>query len=238
MSFVLLLLLRTKSNCFLGRGNGGVFTARRRWRFDTSIFRISKVDPPINPLRNRILTFRDPVLDHLFAHFLNLWKPPNWRSWRHDQNKSAIWRFFGANSQCIYDHSVLRFSSFLINQLRFALLPCTVYLVLIVWNRWKPKRIRWVSLKMMHSKWIKSNCKTLLFYELLHDLRWIRLSVQTIKIPRILSTKTVCFGGYMPHRFSNISQTINATETPNLSFFMKIRFATSRAHYHFTWWPS
>ena len=71
-----------KSNYFLGRGYGGGFSARRRWRFDTSIFRISKVDPPINPLRNRILTFRDPVLDHLFTHFLNLWKPSNWRWWR------------------------------------------------------------------------------------------------------------------------------------------------------------
>ena len=89
-------VLRSESNCFLGRGYGGGFNARRRWRFDTSIFRISKVDPPINPLRNRILTLRDPVFDHLFAHFLNLWKPPNWRSWRHDQNKSAIRWFFGA----------------------------------------------------------------------------------------------------------------------------------------------
>ena len=122
---------RVQSNCFLGRGYGGVFTARRRWRFDTSIFRISKVDRPYKWLRNSICRSRDPFLDHLFAHFLNLWKPPNWRSWRHDQNKSAIWWFFGANSQCIYDQSVLRFSPFLTNQLRFALLPCTVYLVII-----------------------------------------------------------------------------------------------------------
>ena len=33
-------------------------------------------------LRNRICRSRDPFLDHLFAHFLNLWKPPNWRWWR------------------------------------------------------------------------------------------------------------------------------------------------------------
>ena len=134
MFFFFVLLLRTKSNCFLGRGYGGVFTARRRWRFDTSIFRISKVDPPTNPLRNRICRSRDPFLDHLFAHFLSLWKAPNWRSWRHGQNKIAIWGFFGANSQCIYDQCILCFLPFLTNQLRFALLPCTVYLVKLWFN--------------------------------------------------------------------------------------------------------
>ena len=92
-----------QSNCFLGRGYGGVFTARRRWRFDTSIFRISKVDRPYKGLRNSICRSRVPFLDHLFAHFLNFWKPPNWCSWRHDQNKNAIWEFFGVNSQCIND---------------------------------------------------------------------------------------------------------------------------------------
>ena len=111
---------------FLQRGNGGVFTARRRWRFDTSIFRISKVDRPYKWLRNSICRSRDPFLDHLFAPLLDLWNPSNWRSWRHVQNKNAIWGFFGANSHCIYDQS------FLINQLRFALLPCTVYLVLMI----------------------------------------------------------------------------------------------------------
>lgn len=126
---VLLRLFRPKSNCFLGRGYGGVDTARRRWRFDTSIFRISKVDPSTNTLAMGTNMFRDPFLDQFFGNFLNLWKPPNWRSWRHDRNKSAIWGFFGDNSQCIYDQCILCFWPFLNNQLRFALLPCTVYLV-------------------------------------------------------------------------------------------------------------
>ena len=79
---VLLLLLRSENDWFLRRGNGGVDTARRRWRFDTSIFRISKVGRPYKWLRNSICRSRDPFLDHLFAHFLNLRKPPNWRWWR------------------------------------------------------------------------------------------------------------------------------------------------------------
>ena len=122
--------VRAESNYFLRRGNGGVDTARRRWRFDTSIFRISKVDPPTNPLRNRICRSRDPFLDHLFPHSLSLWKAPNWRSWRHDQNKNAIWGFFGAHSQCIYDQTNLHFRTWFQPIQRFALLPCTVYLVL------------------------------------------------------------------------------------------------------------
>ena len=132
-SFFFVLLLRPESNCFLGRGYGGVDTARRRWRFDTSIFRISKVDPSTNTLAMGTNMFRDPFLDQFFGNFLNFWKPPNWRSWRHDRNKSAIWGFFGDNSQCIYDQCILCFWPFLNNQLRFALLPCTVYLVYRKW---------------------------------------------------------------------------------------------------------
>ena len=128
-SSFLRFFVSSESNCFLGRGYGGGFTARRRWRFDTSIFRISKVDPSTNTLAMGTNMFRDPFLDQFFGNFLNLWKPPNWRSWRHDRNKSAIWGFFGDNSQCIYDQCILCFWPFLNNQLRFALLPCTVYLV-------------------------------------------------------------------------------------------------------------
>ena len=62
---------RPESNCFLRRGYGGVFTARRRWRFDTSIFRISKVDPPTNTLAVDTDMFMDPFLDHFFGNFLN-----------------------------------------------------------------------------------------------------------------------------------------------------------------------
>ena len=112
-------------------------TARRRWRFDTSIFRVQKVDPSTNTLAMGTNMFRDPFLDQFFGNFLNLWKPPNWRSWRHDRNKSAIWGFFGDNSQCIYDQCILCFWPFLNNQLRFALLPCTVYLVFLCPNKKK-----------------------------------------------------------------------------------------------------
>ena len=101
----------SESNCFLGRGNGGVFTARRRWRFDTSIFRISKVDPPTNTLAMGTDRFRDSFLDQFFFQLFYLWKPPNWRSWRHDQNKSEIWGLFGTDSQCIYDQRNLYFGS-------------------------------------------------------------------------------------------------------------------------------
>ena len=105
------VLLRSESNCFLGRGYGGVDTARRRWRFDTSIFRISKVDPPTNTLAVGTGRFRDPFLDQFFATFLSLWKPSNWRSWRHDQNKSEIWGLFGTDTQCIYEQRNLYFGS-------------------------------------------------------------------------------------------------------------------------------
>ena len=126
------VLRSSESNCFLGRGYGGVFTARRRWRFDTSIFRISKVDRPYKWLRNSICRSRDPFLDHLFAHFLNLWKPPNWRWWRQIKIKvqfdDSLEPILSASTTNLF--SV--FSPFLTNQLRFALLPCTVYLVILL----------------------------------------------------------------------------------------------------------
>ena len=104
--------VRPESNCFLRRGNGGVDTARRRWRFDTSIFRISKVDRPYKWLRNSICRSRDPFLDHLFAHFLNLWKPPNWRWWRQIEIKVQFDDSLEPNSQCIYDQCIPRFYPF------------------------------------------------------------------------------------------------------------------------------
>ena len=44
-------------------------TARRRWRFDTSIFRVQKVDPSTNTLAMGTNMFRDPFLDQFFAAF-------------------------------------------------------------------------------------------------------------------------------------------------------------------------
>ena len=59
----------SESNYFLRMGYGGGFSARRRWRFDTSIFRISKVDRPIKQvvsiLDNKVVLQANQYTNHL-----------------------------------------------------------------------------------------------------------------------------------------------------------------------------